>query len=138
MLVSGAFFIIAFILCFNSLSFAKEVLMIHSYHKGYKWTDDISLEIERNFKKEDNVILSTVYMDTKNINDYDYYESLAQLYKKQFKNRKFDLILISDNNAFNFMIKYHQYLFKDIPVLFCGVNNFDKSFLHENTMYKYR
>ena len=29
----------------------KEVLLIHSYHKGYAWADDISKAIEKNFSK---------------------------------------------------------------------------------------
>ena len=32
------------------------------------------------------------------------------------------------------MIKYHEYLFKNTPVLFCGINNFDKVLLDENNL----
>uniref|UniRef100_UPI0040474728 ABC transporter substrate binding protein n=1 Tax=Aliarcobacter sp. TaxID=2321116 RepID=UPI0040474728 len=53
------------------------------------------------------------------------------------ENRKFDLIIVSDNTAFDFIIRYHEFLFKEIPVLFCGINNFDKSFLDENNMKDY-
>ncbi len=35
------------------------------------------------------------------------------------------------------MIRYHEYLFKDIPVLFCGINNFDKAQLEENSMNEF-
>ncbi|MGE4383476.1 MAG: ABC transporter substrate binding protein [Arcobacter sp.] len=129
-------YILLFSLLFFNYLFAssKEVLLIHSYHKGYIWTDDISKTIEKNFKPLKDVELTTIYMDTKRIDTPEYIINLAKLYKQQFEDRKFDLIIISDNNAFDFMIKYHEYLFKDVPVVFCGINNFDKVLLHENDM----
>ena len=33
----------------------KEVLLIHSYHKGYIWTDDISKTIEKSFDEHKNI-----------------------------------------------------------------------------------
>lgn len=111
---------------FVNASENKEVLLIHSYHKGYAWTDDISKAIEKNFSEHKNIELTTVYMDTKRIDDLHYLDNLAKLYKEQFSNRKFDLIIISDNNAFDFISKYYDYLFKDIPVLFCGINDYTK------------
>ncbi len=115
----------------------KEVLLLHSYHKGYIWSDDISKTIEQAFSKYKNIELTTVYMDTKHVADPIYLDKLAALYKEQFKTRNFDLIIASDNNAFDFTIRYHDYLFKDLPVLFCGINNFDEALLDENNMKKY-
>ncbi len=130
-------YFLLFSLLFFNISFAstqKEVLLIHSYHKGYVWSDDISKTIEKNFSKYSDIELTTVYMDTKKVDNIEYINSLAKLYKHQFENRKFDLIMVSDNNAFDFIIKFHEQLFKNIPVLFCGINNFDKALLDENSM----
>ena len=133
------YFLLFSILFFNFLfaNQTKEVLLIHSYHKGYVWSDDISKTIEKNFEEHKNIELTTVYMDAKRIDDSSYLENLSRLYKQQFEGRKFDLIIVSDNNAFDFMIKYYEFLFKNIPVLFCGINNFHKVLLDENDMYKY-
>lgn len=133
------YFLLFSILFYNFL-FAnqpKEVLLIHSYHKGYSWSDDISKTIEKNFAKHKNIELTTVYMDTKRIDDNNYIKNLAKLYEQQFFDRKFDLIIVSDNNAFDFMFTYHKTLFKDIPVLFCGINNFDKALLEKDGMKDY-
>lgn len=133
------YFLLFSILFYNFL-FAnepKEVLLIHSYHKGYSWSDDISKTIEKNFAKHKNIELTTVYMDTKRIDENEYIKNLAKLYEQQFFDRKFDLIIVSDNNAFDFMFTYHETLFKDIPVLFCGINNFDKALLEKNGMKDY-
>lgn len=112
----------------------KEVLLLHSYHKGYKWTDDISLAIEKNFKKNGDIELTTLYMDTKRVVGPIYFEKLAVLFKEQLSKRHFDLLIVSDDNALEFTIKYYDYLFKDIPVLFTGINDFDKTLLNENFM----
>lgn len=130
------YFLLFSILFFNFLfaNTSKDVLLLHSYHKGYTWTDDISSQIEKNFKDNKNVELTTVYMDSKRIDTASYLNNLANLYKEQFQNRKFDLIIISDNTALDFMIKYHDFLFKDTPVLFCGINDFDSSILNVNNI----
>jgi PAS domain S-box-containing protein len=135
--------IILFSLLFLTFLFAnkpKEVLLLHSYHKGYIWSDDISKTIEKEFKESidsENIELTTVYMDTKRVADPSYLDQLAKLYKQQFQKRNFDLIIASDNNAFEFVINYHTFLFENLPVLFCGINNFDKAFLEQNYMKKY-
>ena len=132
--------IILFSLLFITFLFAnkpKEVLLLHSYHKGYIWSDDISKTIEKELKNFEDIELTTVYMDTKRVADPIYLDQLAKLYKQQFQKRNFDLIIASDNNAFDFAINYHTYLFENLPVLFCGINNFDKAFLEQNYMKKY-
>ena len=130
------YFLLFSILFFNYLfaNPSKDVLLIHSYHKGYVWTDDISKTIEKNFADYKDIELTTVYMDTKRIDDDSYLETLFKLYKQEFDGRKFDLIIVSDNNAFDFMLKYHDSLFKETPILFCGINNVDKTFLNQNNM----
>ncbi len=115
----------------------KEVLLLHSYHKGYKWSDDISKAIEETFSPFNEIELTTLYMDTKRVVGPIYLDKLANLYKEQLTKRDFDLVIASDNMAFEFAIRYHEYLFKGLPVLFCGINNFDKALLDENFMTRY-
>ena len=115
-------------LCANTTT--KEVLLLHSYHKGYKWSDDISKSIEKNLSEEKNINISTIYMDTKKISNESYYRTLKNLYSEQFKNRKFDLIIASDNNALEFLRDEKDDLFPNVPILFCGINNFQYSLLN--------
>ena len=74
------------LLFLSSIICAKEVLLLHSYHKGYEWTNSISNAIENSFKYTDTEI-TTEYMDTKRIYSKDYMESLFEFYKKRYKNR---------------------------------------------------
>jgi len=72
-------------------------------------------------------ILHREYMDTKRIFSSNYLQDLKTLYALKYKNIKFDLILASDNNAFDFLRKNRDALFGDVPVVFCGVNFFKQS-----------
>ncbi len=107
----------------------KEVLLVHSYDKSYKWSDDISKAIESNFDHYKDINLTTIYMDTKKVATPAYFQRLYEVYKEQFKDRKFDLIIASDNHAIEFLNKHIDELFPNTPVMFCAVNNFDKAYI---------
>jgi signal transduction histidine kinase/ABC-type uncharacterized transport system substrate-binding protein len=109
----------------------KYILLLNSYYQGTPWVDDITkgaddiLEIDKN-----NFIVYVENMDTKRHNSSEYYNSLANLYKNKYAHTKFDIILSSDNDALNFLKKYKNDIFgKDIPVSFCGVNNYTPALL---------
>ena len=72
------------ILLTTSSLFAKEVLLLHSYHKGYAWSDDISNTIEKELFPYQAIELSTEYMDTKRITTTTYINNLIILFYKFF------------------------------------------------------
>ena len=74
-----------------------------------------------------NMDLYIEYMDTKRISDELYFQKLYDLYKYKYDRRKLDVILSSDDDAYNFLLKYQDDLFPDVPVVFCGVNYFKDS-----------
>ncbi|MBE9582444.1 MAG: hypothetical protein IMF18_12585, partial [Proteobacteria bacterium] len=106
---------------------AKRVLVLNSYHKGFLWTDNTVKGIESVMGSEENEIELTIeYMDTKSIKyDARYKEKLYDLYKYKYGNQTFDLIISTDDNAFDFLREYHEDLFPGTPVVFCGVNNLE-------------
>ncbi|HDN65442.1 MAG TPA: PAS domain S-box protein, partial [Methanosarcinales archaeon] len=127
--IFSIFLLLALALC-SQLSYAQEepakrVLVLNSYHKGFAQTDAIVKGVESVLKPEENDIeLRTEYMDSKSTKyDSSYKEKLYELYKYKYGNQTFDLIISSDDNAFNFLREYHQDLFPGTPVVFCGVNN---------------
>ena len=104
----------------------KEILLLHSYHKDYKWTARIDQGIRDEFKEANlEVSFKTEYLDTKNYNTEDYFSDLYQIYRKKYADKKFDLIIASDDYALNFLLDYKKDLFSNTPVVFCGVNNFN-------------
>lgn len=114
----------------------KQLLVLHSYHKGYKWTDDITEGIESTLRTGDkNFKIHYEYMDTKRVSDETYYKHLYDIYKYKFSRVKFDVIVSSDNDAFDFLVKYRDDLFPGTPVVFCGVNYFNESMLNEKKLF---
>jgi signal transduction histidine kinase len=108
----------------------KRVLVLHSYYQGYKWTDDEHAGIESVLKPvigRNNIHIE--YMDTKKVFGDIYSQRLYEVYKLKYKNYAFDLIITTDNNAFEFMLTYRDKLFPETPVVFCGVNYFEHNTL---------
>ena len=104
--------------------------MLHSYHQGLGWTDRITEGIKSALHDTDQEIeLYFEYMDTKRIYDDQHFQNLRELYRHKYRTRRFDVIISSDDYAFNFLLAHHQELFPDTPIVFCGVNDFKDSML---------
>jgi PAS domain S-box-containing protein len=102
----------------------KTVLYLNSYHDGYHWSDELHEGIRTVLNQSRyKVDLQVEYMDAKKYNYDIISNNLYSLYKEKFKNESFDIIILSDNDALNFVNKHRHDLFKDIPVVFCGVND---------------
>ena len=108
----------------------KQILILNSYHKGYPWTDGLVRGIEETLRQriKDCDIL-TEYMDTKRINTDEYKEAFFRLMKMKYAAFHPDIIIVSDDNAFLFAVKYHRRLFGNTPVVFMGVNHFNHSMI---------
>jgi ABC-type uncharacterized transport system substrate-binding protein len=106
----------------------KEILMIHSYDKGYKWTEDEGAGVEDVIKASGlDVGIQTEYLDTKRVTGEAYFLQVSELYKQRFADRKFSVIVVTDDDALNFILKYREKVFGEpIPVVFAGCNDFDK------------
>jgi len=105
----------------------KEILLLHSYNKGLKWSDGISQGINEVLLKHPEYELTTEYMDSKKIDTKEYFDSLLHLYKQKFSKRKYKAIIAADNYAYEFVLSNHNDLFKNTPIVFTGVENFDKA-----------
>jgi hypothetical protein len=115
---------------------SKHVLILHSYHHGFKWTDEQSDSVIAQLSSSGIPIKYYIeYMGTKWVYDSEYLERLPDLYRLKFKNTSFDLIVATDDDAFTFLLKYRDDLFGEIPVVFCGVNWFDGQRIHGRSGY---
>jgi len=103
----------------------QTVLVLHSYYKGYRWTDDENRGIE-------SVLLPRLgpanlyieYMDTKRFYSRGSLDDFPEIYRRKFRLHHFDAIIATDNNAFDFLREHRDELFPGTPVVFCGVNYF--------------
>ena len=111
----------------------KNILFLNSYHEGYPWSDNIIKGVSSVLEKE-KINVHTEYMDTKRTYDDRHFQNLFELYLHKFSEKDFDLIITSDDNAFQFLLQNRSVLFPFVPIVFCGVGNFKESMLtgHKN------
>jgi len=101
-----------------------EILVLNSYHTGFKWTDDILAGIRESLQDED-VEADVEFMDTKRHPEPEFeYLTYIQL-REKYRDTKFSVVVTSDDNAFDFARRYRQALFRGAPLVFCGVNYLD-------------
>ncbi len=103
----------------------KNVLILNSYHQGFKWTDDITRGIITAMdpvRPETRIYIE--YMNTKWANEARYFKALSRLLAIKYAKTRFDLIVCSDTDALEFLLDHRDEIFGRIPVVFCGVNYF--------------
>jgi signal transduction histidine kinase/ActR/RegA family two-component response regulator len=108
----------------------QRVLVLNSYHPGYVWGESIMAGIRQVFDGSDRrVAIRYEYMDSKHYQPREIFAALRELYRIKYSRLSFDVIIASDNNAFDFLRLYRDELFPGVPVVFCGVNGFDPAML---------
>ncbi|MCP4115514.1 MAG: PAS domain S-box protein [Desulfobacteraceae bacterium] len=104
----------------------RHILLLNSYHKGFTWTDEITRGVEETLLPM-GVNLHIEYMDTKRQFDTAYQSLLSDLLHLKHRNHRYDVIIASDNNAFNFLKEQGKTIFGTTPVVICGVNYLQRS-----------
>ncbi|HSN58518.1 MAG TPA: diguanylate cyclase [Clostridiaceae bacterium] len=137
--IAALVFVLAIFLCGaakaeSDLTDHKNVLIIHSYEENYRWTSDIDKGIIESFPK-DSLNIFTDYMDSKRVKGDGYYGEFMDFQRSKYQGISFDLIMCSDNEALDYMLNYGSRIFGETPVVFCAVNDFDKSLLEGRSNY---
>lgn len=103
----------------------KTILLLHSYNKELQWTDDLNNAIVQELKNDANITfeIRVEYMDTKRYEDSLYLQSFKKFFLSKYVNTCFDLIISTDNAAFDFLKENKVFFASDVPVVFCGLNN---------------
>lgn len=103
----------------------KTVIVIHSYHPGYEWTDMIQRGIMETLSKngEEPVSMYTHYLDTKHMYTAEIKLSIIAHLMLKYQSVNPDCIIVSDDNAYSLMLENRDQLFPGVPLVFCGINN---------------
>jgi len=110
---------------FEDKSRHESVLLLNSYDQNMNWVKNITRGVLDTFNQTENSIsLRIENMDTKNISSSEYYDVYSKYLRSKYKDNSLSVILVSDNNAYNFLRKYRDEIFPNVPVIFCGVNDF--------------
>lgn len=104
------------------------VLVLHSYHHGFTWSDNISDGIRKAFAGQKDIIeLCFEFMDTRRIHTEEYFQELSHFYRLKYADRQIDVIIASDDHALNFILRLGKSVFSDVPVVFCSASGFEPS-----------
>ncbi len=104
------------------------ILILHSYHPGFIWTENISEGLRSILDETDfEIDIHIEYMDTKIHVSEVMFPQLEHLYSTKYEADHFNLIITTDDNALNFLLDRRDQLFPGIPIVFCGLNNFSES-----------
>ena len=104
------------------------VLVLHSYHSGFTWTDNVAKGLQSAFADfTDRIDLNVEYMDTRRIYTGQYFAELKDIYRLKYGGKKIDVIICSDDQALNFVLDAGQDLFAGTPIVFCSVSGYTPS-----------
>ena len=109
-------FFIAMLFSASASAQEQKVLVVHSYHQGFFWTDSI----QRGFTQqlEGHLLdIRVLYLDSKRSQSPQFFNQLESLYRTKLSEEHFDAIVVSDNNALALMQRLSPVI-KDTPVIF--------------------
>ncbi len=121
--------IITFSMCIkfivNSETYKKRVLFISSYSENFASVPQQKLGLKSVFDKE-KVILDMEYMDTKRFDNKESEKVFYDYIKYKINNLpSYDAIIVGDDSALNFSLKYREELFSEKPIIFLGINDIE-------------
>jgi len=123
-LLKSAFFLaLLFYSIIASADDFHEIVVLNSYHPGFKWATDITVAIEEYYENEKSVRLFNEFMDSKRFHSPEYFKQLEQLLKIKYTDYPVDGVICADNYAFDFFLNHGTKIWGDVPAVFCGVNN---------------
>jgi len=118
-------FILSFPTTSQALNENKRVLFISSYSESFPTVPQQIKGIQSAL--DDDVLLEIEYMDTKRLDTAEnkqlFYETIAYKLKNL---PPYDVVLVGDDNALQFIMDHHDELFPEIPVVFFGINDWER------------
>lgn len=103
----------------------KHILVLNSYHRGFKWTDDTVtsfLETLENLSPEHKYAFYIEYLDWKKYPTQKNIENMYANLRYKYGSKPIDLIVATDDKALELAIDYRQEQLKNIPIVFTGVS----------------
>ncbi len=113
--------------CASIPCFATEpanVLLLNSYHQGYRWSDEITAGVRETIvSTAPQTQLYVEYLDNKRFVAQAANERLADLFREKYRQVSFAAIIAADNSALAFLKEQKEALFQGVPVIVCGIND---------------
>lgn len=101
-------------------------LIINSYHQTYAWTDKQTRGVLDSLAQAgiSTQQVAIEYLDAKRSPDLIYDEVFVQLLERKYRLAQIGCVVVTDDPALNFVLRFRTRLFAATPVVFSGVNNY--------------
>ena len=119
----------------NDKSLGYSALFINSYDNNMVWPKNIYNGLSDSLSNGTHFKIFYEFMDSKDFNNEVLFENFYKYIQNKYSQKDISIIFCSDNNAFDFLLMYHKELFPNIPVVFCGVNDFDENSIISHTEF---
>lgn len=107
----------------STINERKNVLIVHSYNQGFKWTDELHKGITDQLES-DYFNIYTEYLDAYRFKETD--PNKIDILKS-YASRNIDYIIVTDNAAYDAMISIKALHYPSTPILFVGLNGLTAS-----------
>jgi len=108
----------------------SSVLILNSYDQGYSRTDGEVAGIRSVLGGSPSwVQLSVEYLDWRRFPSQQNHDQVEKLLQARYGAGRPDILIVTDNPALDFALGYRSTLFADIPIVFCGINDYQTSLL---------
>ncbi len=105
----------------------KKILVLHSYHQGLEWTDNVTRGIRSVLDPlHQSYEIHYDYLDTKRNTGKDYIDKVSRFISEKNRLIRYEIIIVSDNNALKLLNDGKIVFNGNPPIIFCGINNYDK------------
>jgi PAS domain S-box-containing protein len=104
------------------------ILILNSYHAGYRGTDDLVAGfVEQIRRRTPDADLRVESLDALENRGPEHDTWVREMLRRKYANRRFDLIYTTDDYAFDVVESARDGLFAATPLVFAGTNAFDAS-----------
>lgn len=101
-----------------------EVLIINSFHSGHFWEYNIIKRISEELENTETgfrIRLHCEYLDYERHPPGSLDNELVSLFAQKYAGVSLKAIIVTDNDALDFMLAHGNRLFPGVPVVFCGI-----------------
>lgn len=101
-----------------------EFLIINSFHSRHFWEYNIIRRIAEELESAEtgfSIRLHCEYLDYERYPPGSLDAELTRLFARKYAGVPFKAIIVTDNDALDFMLAHGDRLFPDVPVVFCGI-----------------
>jgi signal transduction histidine kinase/ActR/RegA family two-component response regulator len=104
----------------------RDILVLNSYHIGYSWSDNEMSGIVETLRRS-GLRLNTLieYLDCKRHPKEEHFERLRDLFRTKYRNARLPVVIVTDNPALGFALRYRKELFPASALVFCGINGYN-------------